>query len=76
MAAPARAIKERHVCLQLAQGARGASWSALGWDWAGRVQAMGLEQGSVVHIAYKLRQNQHPEYGGLELEIADLAPAG
>jgi single-stranded-DNA-specific exonuclease len=76
LAAPARAIKDRHVCLQLAQGARGASWSALGWDWAARVQALGLEQGSVIHIAYKLRQNQHPEYGGLELEIADLAPAG
>ncbi len=76
LAAPARAIKDRHVCLQLAQGARGASWSALGWDWATRVQALGLEQGSVIHIAYKLRQNQHPEYGGLELEIADLAPAG
>ena len=76
LAAPARAIKERHVCLQLAQGARGASWSALGWDWAARVQALGLEQGSVIHVAYKLRQNQHPEYGGLELEIADLAPAG
>ena len=76
LAAPARAIKDRHVCLQLAQGARGASWSALGWDWATRVQALGLEQGSVIHLAYKLRQNQHPEYGGLELEIADLAPAG
>jgi single-stranded-DNA-specific exonuclease len=76
LAAPSRAIKDRHVCLQLSQGARGASWSALGWDWAARVQALGLEQGSVIHIAYKLRQNQHPEYGGLELEIADLAPAG
>jgi single-stranded-DNA-specific exonuclease len=76
LAAPIRAIKDRHVCLQLAQGARGASWSALGWDWAARVQALGLEQGSVIHIAYKLRQNQHPEYGGLELEIADIAPAG
>lgn len=76
VAAPPRAIKDRHVCLQLAQGARGAAWSALGWDWAARVQALGLEPGSVLHIAYKLRQNQHPEYGGLELEIADLAPAG
>jgi single-stranded-DNA-specific exonuclease len=76
VASPPRAIKDRHVCLQLVQGARGASWSALGWDWAARVQAIGLDQGSVLHIAYKLRQNQHPEYGGLELEIADLAPAG
>jgi single-stranded-DNA-specific exonuclease len=72
LTAPVRPIKDRHICLQLAQGARGASWSALGWDWAARVQALGLEQGSVVHIAYKLRENVHPEYGGLELEIADL----
>jgi single-stranded-DNA-specific exonuclease len=72
LTAPVRPIKERHICLQLAQGARGASWSALGWDWAARVQALGLEQGSVVHLAYKLRENAHPEYGGLELEIADL----
>jgi single-stranded-DNA-specific exonuclease len=76
LAAPVRPIKERHICLQLAQGARGVGWSALGWDWATRVQALGLEQGSVIHLAYKLRENPHPEYGGLELEIADLAPAG
>ena len=76
LTAPVRLIKDRHICLQLAQGARGASWSALGWDWAARVQALGLQQGSVVHLAYKLRENVHPEYGGLELEIADLAPAG
>jgi single-stranded-DNA-specific exonuclease len=76
LTAPVRPIKDRHICLQLAQGTRGASWSALGWDWAARVQALGLEQGSVIHLAYKLRENLHPEYGGLELEIADLAPAG
>ena len=33
LTAPVRPIKERHICLQLAQGARGVSWSALGWDW-------------------------------------------
>ena len=76
LSAPVRLIKDRHICLQLAQGVRGAGWSALGWDWAARVQSLGLEQGSVVHLAYKLRENMHPEYGGLELEIADLAPAG
>jgi single-stranded-DNA-specific exonuclease len=75
LTAPVRPIKDRHVCLQLAQGARGASWSALGWDWAARAQTLGLQQGSVVHLAYKLRENLHPEYGGLELEIADLVIA-
>jgi single-stranded-DNA-specific exonuclease len=29
-----------------------------------------------VHLAYKLRENEHPEFGGLELEIAGLFPAG
>jgi single-stranded-DNA-specific exonuclease len=76
LTAQVRPIKDRHVCLQLAQGARGASWSALGWDWAARTQALGLEQGSVVHLAYKLRENVRPGYAGLELEIADLVPAG
>jgi single-stranded-DNA-specific exonuclease len=76
LTAPVRPIKDRHICLQLAQGARGASWSALGWDWAARAQTLGLQQGSVVHLAYKLRENMHPEYGGLELEIADLVIAG
>jgi single-stranded-DNA-specific exonuclease len=75
LTAPVRAIKDRHVCLQLAQGARGASWAALGWDWAARAQALGLEQGSLVHLAYKLKENVRPGYGGLELEIADLVPA-
>jgi single-stranded-DNA-specific exonuclease len=76
LAGAVRGIKERHVCLQLAQGARGSSWSALGWDWAVRVREMELEEGSVVHVAYKLRENVRPGYAGLELEIADLVLAG
>jgi single-stranded-DNA-specific exonuclease len=76
LTAPVRLIKERHICLQLAQGMRGGSLSALGWHWAERVQAFGLEQGSVIHLAYKLRENTRPGYAGLELEIADLVPAG
>jgi single-stranded-DNA-specific exonuclease len=75
LSAPVRFIKERHICLQLAQGSRGNTLSALGWDWAARIQALGLEQGTVIHLAYRLRENPHPDYGGLELEIADLIPA-
>ena len=75
LTAPVRAIKDRHICLQVAQGARGPGRSALGWDWAPRVQALGLAEGSVIHLAYKLRENLHPEFGGLELEIVDLAVA-
>ena len=73
--APPRTMKEKHVRLRVAQvgaNAQKSVFSALGWDWATRVAAMGLDEGAVIDIAYKLRHNEHPEYGGLELEIVDL----
>jgi single-stranded-DNA-specific exonuclease len=72
---PPRILKEKHIKLRLSQAGVGAqlvTFSALGWDWASRIAAMGIEEGSVIDIAYKLRHNEHPEYGGLELEIVDL----
>jgi single-stranded-DNA-specific exonuclease len=74
LAAAPRFMKEKHVRLQVAQGPRGGNLAALGWNWAERVQQMQLEEGSVVHLAYKLRENEHPEFGGLELEIAGIFP--
>jgi single-stranded-DNA-specific exonuclease len=73
--APVRNFKERHVQIRLAQGtpATGASFSALGWDWAERIRASGIQEGSILSVAYKLRENEHPQFGGLELEIADVA---
>ncbi len=72
VAAPVRIIKERHVRLRLAQGPR-ACFSALGWDWTERAQALELKENSIVHLAYRLKMNEHPEFGGIELEIADMA---
>ncbi len=65
-----RWLKERHVKLQLSQA--GAQLAALGWHWAQRVRALGLTAGDGVDLVYRLRENEHPEYGGLELEIVDL----
>lgn len=65
-----RYMKERHCKLQLAQG--GAQMAALGWRLAGRVQGLGLVAGDAVDLVYRLRENEHPEWGGLELEIVDL----
>jgi single-stranded-DNA-specific exonuclease len=75
IAASPRFIKEKHVRLQLAQGPRAISLPAIGWHWAERVQSMGLAEGSVIHLAYKLRENEHPEFGGLEMEIVDIEVA-
>jgi single-stranded-DNA-specific exonuclease len=71
LAAPPRYMKEKHVRLQI-EGAGGAGFSALGWHWGERVRALDLREGDALDLAYKLRENEHPEYGGLELEIADL----
>jgi single-stranded-DNA-specific exonuclease len=81
LAAAPRFMKERHVRLQVAHGPEdaiqgGAQFGALGWNWAERVQSMQLAKGSILHLAYRLRENEHPEYGGLELEIAGLEIAG
>ncbi len=69
-----RLIKERHSKLRVRQG--GASFAALGWHWGERLQALALEAGDQVDLAYRLRENEHPEYGGLELEIVDLRRSG
>jgi single-stranded-DNA-specific exonuclease len=48
---------------------------AVGWDWADRAAALKLTQGSRIDIAYRIRENDHPEFGGLEIEIAGLRAA-
>ena len=56
-------------------GADGATFSAVGWGLAEQVLAMDLVPGAVVDLAYRIRENHHPEFGGLELEIADIRTA-
>jgi single-stranded-DNA-specific exonuclease len=72
VASSPRFIKDKHVRLQLAQGPRAITFPAIGWHWAEHVRSMKIEQDSIVHLAYKLRENEHPEFGGLELEICDI----
>jgi single-stranded-DNA-specific exonuclease len=73
-------MKERHIRLELAQdsvqpqplpGASGAL-RAVGWHMAARAAQLNLKQGSLIDLAYRIRENEHPEYGGLEVEIAGI----
>ena len=75
VASSPRFIKDKHVRLQLAQGPRAITFPAIGWHWAERIRAMNIQQESIIHLAYKLRENDHPEFGGLELEICDIESA-
>ena len=68
-----RFMKERHCALQL--GSEGAQFRALAWNWGERVRALALAPGDTVDLVYRVRENEHPEFGGLELEIVDLRKA-
>jgi len=79
LVSPPRFMKERHLRLEVIQeqsdGAASVAsnvFRAVGWDMASRAQALGLAQGTRLDVAYRIRENLHPEYGGLEVEIAGL----
>jgi single-stranded-DNA-specific exonuclease len=48
------------------------SFDALGWHMAERVQKHQLLAGDSIDIAFTIGNNDHPEYGGLELTLRDF----
>jgi len=69
-----RIMKERHLRLELAHDGSSATRS-VGWDMAARSAELGLAQGSRIDVAYRIRENLHPDFGGLEVELAGIRPA-
>jgi single-stranded-DNA-specific exonuclease len=79
LAAPVRLMKEKHIRLELApvldpstSTIRPGPMRAVGWSLASRARELKLEPGSIVDLAYRIRENDHPQYGGLQIEIAGL----
>ena len=52
-----------------------SSMRAVGWGLAERSMQLHLEQGSLIDVAYRIRENDHPDFGGLEVEIMGMEPA-
>lgn len=79
LTAPVRFIKERHICLQLQKESEQMRFSAPGWsrgmDWPARCAELGLQQGSLVDVAFRLKAKTNPQFPGLELELVDLRRA-
>lgn len=79
LTAPIRFIKEKHVCLELTQHDAKPGLNALGWsratDWISQCRQLDLRQGSHIDIAYRIKENQHQQYGGLQLELIAIQPA-
>jgi len=48
------------------------TFDALGWHMAERIQQTPLLAGDTIDIAFTIGNNDHPEYGGLELSLRDF----
>jgi len=74
-----KVIKERHLRVSVEDIADGASFGGMAWsrktDWAAMAQAGGWISGDMMDLAYRLRRNWHPTYGGWELEIVGIRPS-
>ena len=82
LVAPPRVLKEKHVKLKLAatenrepttgNWRNAIAFDALGWNLAERCQQAGLLVGDHLDVAFTVDNNDHPDYGGLELSIRDF----
>ena len=74
---PPQVIKEKHLKLRVAQpGAENKirrAFDALAWRMAEKSAELGLAAGDVVDLAFTLDENSHPDFGGLQLAVADVA---
>jgi single-stranded-DNA-specific exonuclease len=68
---PKQSVSEFAVPLSDPRGSR-TICRAVGWQLAGRAAELGLAAGTLVDVAYRIRENDHPEFGGLEIEIAGI----
>ncbi len=79
LAQAVKAVKERHLRLSMEDAEDGTRFGGMAWarrvNWAERAAAEGWSQGDALDIAYKLRRNWHPEFGGWELEVLGMRSA-
>jgi len=75
MVGPPRLLKEKHMKLRVAAGQNGRVLDVLAWRMAENLQGLNLLAGEPLDLAFRLDENQHPEFGGLQLILCDLARA-
>jgi single-stranded-DNA-specific exonuclease len=77
---PARVLKDKHLKLRAVPGdplARERRFQrahdVLGWRMAERVAQDPLLAGDVLDLAFTVDYNEHPEFGGVQLNLVDFA---
>jgi single-stranded-DNA-specific exonuclease len=74
--APPRTLADRHLRLSFEDHDGAARMSGVAWSrripWAETAREQNWSPGDSFDLAYHLRRNWHPDFGGWELEIIDL----
>ena len=70
--APPKVLKEKHMKLRVA-GKNGRTFDVLAWRMADTLQPLNLLAGESIDLAFRLEENQHPDFGGLQLVLCDAA---
>lgn len=74
LVSPPRAIKEKHLRLAVEDARTGTRFSGVAWSrrtcWAELAASEAWQGGDYLDLAFRLRRNEHPEFGGSwELDI-------
>jgi single-stranded-DNA-specific exonuclease len=78
---PARTLKEQHIKLRVIPGEHNdnkgfqRAREVLGWRMAERVSRESLVAGDILDLAFTLDYNQHPDFGGVQLNLLDFTRA-
>lgn len=76
---PPKLMKEKHVKLRVSHlaenGKQPRAFDAIGWRMAEQLAQQPLLVGDVIDVAFKIDENQHPDFGGLQLVMCDYARA-
>ncbi len=71
-----KVVQERHLRLAVEDPDDGARLGGMAWgrrtDWAAMARDEGWQQGSLLDVAFRLRRNWHPDFGGWEMEVVAL----
>ena len=75
---PARTLKEKHIKLRAVPGEDAPNVrfqrarEVLGWRMADRISQEPLLVGDTLDLAFTLDYNQHPDFGGVQLNLLDF----
>lgn len=73
---PPRIVKEKHLkfLVKQMQGDTKSSYNyeAVGWRMAGRLNDEVIQPGDKLDLAFTVTVNEHPDFGGLELNLEDF----